>query len=102
MTGIATPSTAALDRARKLAIYAREGVPHAWLIDPLARTLEVLHLEYGRPPSFLENHGELRRAADGSPAGRWTIVATHAGDETVCAAPFADVELPLAALWPEE
>ncbi len=42
---IISPSTASLDRVKKLAIYAREGVAHAWLVDPIARTLEVLRLE---------------------------------------------------------
>ncbi len=74
---IISPSTASLDRTRKLAIYAREGVPHIWLVDPLARMLEVLCLE----------------------AGRWTILASHSGAETVRAEPFAQVELALANLW---
>jgi hypothetical protein len=74
---VLSPSTAALDRARKLAVYAREQVPFAWLVDPLARTLEVLRLD----------------------AGRWTILATHAGDELVRAEPFVEVTLPLADLW---
>jgi len=77
---ILSPSTAALDRARKLGIYAREGVSHCWLIDPIARTLEVLRLE----------------------SGRWSIVATHLRNETVRALPFAEAELPLRELWPEE
>lgn len=77
---ILSPSTAALDRAKKLAVYAREGVPNAWLINPTARTLEVLQLE----------------------SGRWSILATYAGRETVRAAPFADVEIPLAVIWGEE
>ena len=38
---VLSPSTASLDRAKKLAIYAREGVAHAWIVDPLAGTLEV-------------------------------------------------------------
>ena len=74
---ILSPSTSSFDRAKKLAIYAREGVPWAWLIDPLARTLEVLKLE----------------------GGRWTILATHAGEEVVRAEPFEAIELELAALW---
>lgn len=74
---ILSPSTASLDRSRKLAVYAREHVPHAWLVDPLARTLEVLRLH--------EEH--------------WVIVATHAGDETVRAEPFAEVPLDLRPLW---
>jgi Uma2 family endonuclease len=69
--------TAAL-RARKMAIYAREGVAHAWLIEPVARALEV------------------RRAEE----GRWTVTATHVGDSLVRAEPFATLELPLAVLWP--
>jgi hypothetical protein len=74
---IISPSTAALDRARKVAIYAREQVAHAWLVDPAARTLEVLRLE----------------------AGRWVIVSTHADDEAVRAEPFAEIEIALADLW---
>jgi len=77
---ILSPSTEAFDRARKLAVYAREAVRHAWLIDPIARTLEALTLE----------------------SGRWVAAATHLGAETVRAEPFADVELSLAALWAEE
>jgi len=74
---ILSPSTAKLDRTKKLAIYAREGVSHAWLLDPLARTLEVLRLGHGR----------------------WTIMATHIDAEVVSAEPFADVGLELSALW---
>ena len=74
---VLSPSTVQIDRARKLAIYAREGVGHAWLVDPDAGTLEVLRLE----------------------RGRWTLLATHYGTEVVRAEPFADIELELAALW---
>lgn len=74
---ILSPSTVSLDRTRKLAVYAREGVPHVWLVDPLARTLEVLRLE----------------------SGHWTIVSAHAGSETVRAEPFAEVALSLSDLW---
>jgi Uma2 family endonuclease len=46
---VLSPSTATkLDRAEKLPIYARAEVRHAWLIDPVLRTLEVLRLERGR------------------------------------------------------
>jgi Uma2 family endonuclease len=71
------PSTASLDRVKKLTIYAREQVRHAWLIDPDARTLEVLRLD----------------------TDLWTILATHAGSETVRAEPFTEVELELGSLW---
>lgn len=70
-------STAKMDRAEKLPIYAREGVPHAWLVDPIDRTLEVLRLEQGR----------------------WSIVAVHRDDERVRAEPFDAIELDLGVLW---
>ena len=74
---VLSPSTATIDRAKKLRIYAREQVAHAWLIDPIARTLEVMRLEHGR----------------------WTILGTHAGTEVVRAEPFTEVALDLASLW---
>jgi Uma2 family endonuclease len=76
---ILSPSTASLDRAKKLAIYAREGVGLAWLMDPIAKTLEVLRLE----------------------GGRWTILATHAGDATVRVEPFEAIEFGLGEFWVE-
>jgi Uma2 family endonuclease len=74
---ILSPSTARIDRVRKLPVYAREGVKHAWLIDPRARTLEVFRLE----------------------AGRWLLLATHAEDEVVRIEPFDAIEFNLATLW---
>ena len=74
---IVSPSTAAFDRVNKSAIYAREGVLYAWLIDPVARTLEV------------------RRLVDGA----WTIVATHSGEATVRAEPFEEIEMELVRFW---
>ena len=74
---VLSPSTVQMDRARKLGIYAREGVPHAWLVDPLARTLEVLRLENGR----------------------WSLLGTHVGDEVVRVEPFVEIELELQLLW---
>jgi len=38
---VPSPSTETIDRGAKLRIYAREGVRHAWLIDPLRQSLEV-------------------------------------------------------------
>ncbi|KFA87447.1 Uma2 family endonuclease [Archangium violaceum] len=74
---VLSPSTESMDRARKLPLYHREGVSHVWLVDPLARTLEV-----------------LRREARG-----WLLVATHTGDERVRAEPFEAVEFGLELLW---
>jgi Uma2 family endonuclease len=77
---IVSPSTAALDRGHKLGIYAREGVPYAWLVDPDLLTLEVLQLH----------------------DGRWTIIATHAGRVIVRVEPFEAIALALADLWDDD
>jgi Uma2 family endonuclease len=38
---VVSPSTAALDRTRKMRHYARAQVRHIWLLDPAPETLEV-------------------------------------------------------------
>jgi Uma2 family endonuclease len=77
---VLSPSTVSLDRLKKLAIYARERVQHVWLLDPIARTLEVLRLE----------------------ADRWVIHATHGGNDVMRAEPFVEIDLELASLWADE
>src|SRR5205085_2249753 len=42
---VLSPSTEAEDRGEKMTIYAREGVSHAWLVDPSIRTVEVFRLD---------------------------------------------------------
>lgn len=42
---ILSPSTAAYDRATKLPMYAEAGVPEAWVVDPEAKSVEVLKLQ---------------------------------------------------------
>jgi Uma2 family endonuclease len=74
---VLAPNTEALDRTKKLAVYAREGVGHVWLVNPAIRTLEVLRLE----------------------SHRWSLVAAYEGRAFVRAEPFADFELQLAGLW---
>jgi len=74
---ILSPSTESIDRAKKLPRYHQLGVSHAWLVDPLERTLEVLeHHERG-----------------------WLITGLHADHAEVRATPFDDLLLPLATLW---
>ena len=36
---VLSPSTMVKDRNRKLPIYAAAGVVHAWLVDPIAKTI---------------------------------------------------------------
>ena len=74
---VLSPSTVALDRTRKLTVYAREQVPYAWLVDPMAFTIEVLHLD----------------------AGRWVILTTCAGNDAVSLPPFDALPLDLTLLW---
>jgi Uma2 family endonuclease len=74
---VLSKSTARIDRTEKLPIYAAHGVSHAWLVDPLERTLEVRRLQ----------------------EGRWLIVDTHKDDARVRAEPFDAIELELGLLW---
>ncbi|MCE9574603.1 MAG: Uma2 family endonuclease [Deltaproteobacteria bacterium] len=78
---IASPSTARHDRTSKPRIYARAEVGFMWIVDPLARTLEI-----------------FTRDRD-----HWSFIAAHATDEKVRAVPFDAVELDLAGWWlPED
>lgn len=74
---VLSPSTYAKDRGRKLPIYAREQVTHAWLIEPKAQLLEVLRLD-----------GDSYR-----------IAGTFHGEARVRAEPFDAIELDLSVLW---
>jgi Uma2 family endonuclease len=74
---VISPSTAATDRAGKMPIYAREGVRHVWLVDPVTRTLEAYRLE----------------------GGHWVLVGTWRDDAKVHVEPFDVLELELGGLW---
>jgi len=74
---VLSPSTERIDRGPKLRIYGREGVAHAWLINPSRQTLEVLAIE----------------------SGRLEPLEVHHGDASVRARPFDALELELRALW---
>ena len=76
---IVSPDTGAIDRVRKMRLYAREQIGHVWLIDPLAKTLEVYRLQ----------------------SGRWMVASTHSGDDQVRAEPFEAVEIDLKRWWLE-
>ena len=74
---VLSPATRRLDLYGKRPLYAREGVPFLWLVDPSDRTLE----------SF-----EVRD-------GRWPLIATATDDNPVAIAPFDPISFSLADLW---
>jgi Uma2 family endonuclease len=61
---VLSPSSKSIDRKKKRALYAEHGVPHYWIVDPDALTLEALTLagaDYGPPETLagLEASGTL-------------------------------------------
>ena len=44
---VLSPSTATTDRGRKMGIFARYRVPEYWIVDPVARQIEVHAIENG-------------------------------------------------------
>jgi Uma2 family endonuclease len=76
---VISPSTGKIDRSRKMLIYAREGVGHLWIVDPLLHTIEVYRLDQGH----------------------WVVAAVHGGEAPVRLEPFAEVELAIGRWWLE-
>jgi Uma2 family endonuclease len=74
---VLSPGTVRIDRNRKMPVYAKSGIQHAWLIDPIERTLEVYRLE----------------------AGRWVLFSVHSENDRVRAEPFQEIEIDLEYLW---
>jgi Uma2 family endonuclease len=77
---IVSPSTEHIDRKRKMRIYAREGVPHVWLVNPTAQVLEVYRLERGE---------------------RYLVIpySQSEDEKKVRAEPFEQVEIDLSRWW---
>jgi len=74
---VISPSTESIDRGRKLRIYAREGVSHVWLLNPVVKLLEVYRLT----------------------EGNWILVKTAVGDDAVWAEPFDAIEMEMSRWW---
>lgn len=74
---VISPSTGAIDRGRKMRIYAHGGIGHLWIVDPMARTLEIYRLE----------------------SGRWVVLDAPDGDQAVRGEPFDALPLDLARCW---
>ncbi len=73
---VLSPSTAHLDRGRKMTLYAEHGVPYYWIADPESRSIEAYALagaEYAR-------------------AGRVT-------SEPAALPPFSDLTIDPASIW---
>jgi Uma2 family endonuclease len=75
-----SPSTEKLDRTKKLRLYARERVPHIWLVSARKRRVEVLVLQ----------------------GATLTPSATYRAHDRIRVEPFDAVEIELAWLWGEE
>jgi Uma2 family endonuclease len=74
---VVSPSTESLDRSLKMPRYAEAGVGHAWLVDPLARTVEIYEL---------------------APGG-YHLAGRFEGDGPIRPPPFDALDFDLAALW---
>jgi Uma2 family endonuclease len=74
---ILSPGTARRDRVAKLNAYARRGVPHYWLVDPVARTVEAFELS----------------------EGSYRLAVAAGGDETFRPGLFPGLVFPLSELW---
>jgi Uma2 family endonuclease len=74
---ILSPGTLRIDRMKKMPIYARERVPHVWLVDPREKTVEVF------------------RMAEST----YSLVGTFGGDDALQAEPFDALLIPPAFLW---
>ena len=59
-------------------VYAREGIGHLWLIDPVYRTLEAFELH----------------------EGQWLLIASAKDDDPISIQPFDAITFSLGDLWP--
>lgn len=77
--GILSPGTVRVGRVRKMPVYARFEIPHLWLVDPTAQSLEAYRLE----------------------AGKWLLLGAFAQNDKVRAEPFEEIEMDLGNFWLE-
>lgn len=74
---VVSPSSGRLDRVRKMPKYAKAGIGHLWLVEPLGHTVEVYRLA-----------GE-----------RWTVETVLPGDAISRVPPFDAVEIDPRRWW---
>jgi Uma2 family endonuclease len=74
---ILSPTTTRTDRVVKAKVYARRQVPHYWIVDPVAHTLEAFQWENGS----------------------YRLAAANAENETFQPGLFPTLTISLAKLW---
>lgn len=74
---VLSPSTAQNDRVLKRLIYAREGVGHYWIVNPIERILEAFAFQHGS----------------------WVLIAALQDDNPAAIAPFEQLLFDLGRLW---
>lgn len=74
---VLSPSSARHDLVTKRRLYAKHGVPHYWLVDPVARTLAALELR-----------GE-----------QWVELGVFSDQDSASIPPFEAIELPVGRLF---
>ena len=74
---VVSASTEAVDRSDKMDIYLREHVRYVWMVDPIAKTLEVFRLD----------------------GDRFYVLKVWRDDAVVRAEPFDALSIALADLW---
>ena len=73
---VLSPSTARLDRNRKMKLYAEHGVPYYWIVDPVGRSVEAYTL-----------------------AGLEYVHVCSVTSQPTALPPFIDLEIDPAPLW---
>lgn len=74
---VISPGSVKTDRKDKFNQYAKGKVPYYWILDPKRKRLEGYKLT----------------------AGRYRLVASATGDESVALPPFPKLQIPLGELW---
>ncbi len=74
---IVSPASAQTDRVHKFKLYESHGLPHYWIVDPAAKTLEGWSLR----------------------DGKYAATGNAQGDDSIALPPFPDCPIPLGKLW---
>jgi len=74
---ILSPSTRSIDREIKMPLYARYGVAHLWLVEPIEHVVEAYRLQ----------------------DGDWVEIGYYVGTSHASIPPFDAVPLDLGSLW---